>query len=179
MAKQFDYFVSFGLKHDEKALKVNSDGEYKEIPHGNPKRVVLTGKDRLKFTKVIDLADKYLLAKLSPIEYKIVSIMKMKADITTNSLEPLNNEMSLRELEKEFAEYGKDGTSRSTLKKTLDSLLKMGVYGMFNLYEYPQKYANYWILNPYISHKSKTVPIELLELFKNTEIALYCNGKLK
>ena len=117
------------------------------------------------FSKNYTRSWNYLLDVLSPIELKIAIKMSTIADMNTNSLEPLNDTTSIRELAETF------GISVNTVPKAFEKLLYHGVYATFEYTHYKNGLTKTWIFNPYISFKGKLIKSDIKELFDNTIIA--------
>lgn len=169
--KNFDYEETIKLKHDELPAKVNAQtGEVKVIER--PKNNIPKGKTLFKqtdFAKVNTKTIKFLFDKCSKLEIAIILQMVGMADFNTNSLKPLSDEMSVRDLSKEF------NISKNTVTQTFTNLFKLGVYAQFKISKGDIK--EYWILNPYVSFKGKLIEDALVANFKDTEIEKYFNNK--
>lgn len=155
------------LSDNEKLLKVNLEtGEYKEIE----KRIstIPKGKSvfKFKFTKLNqDMILKMRSQELfSMEEIGVICYMSSISEYNTNSLKPLNNDTSLRELEDYF------GINKNKIKKLLTNLYNKGVYLQLKVGEI-QGSNEYWVLNPWISWKGKLVSDSIFDHFKNTLIA--------
>lgn len=156
------------LQDDEYLAKIStSDGDVRKIEKkGNniPKGKHVHNRGA-KFTKVYEVVDRYLLDELSDTEYRVVSLMKLMSEPSTNSLKPLSNETSQRELSQEFR------ISRQMVSKIFKKLEALGVYGEFSITNTYGVRDKYWILNPYISFKGKLISDEIVNLFYKTKIA--------
>ena len=112
--------------------------------------------------KRIDGTWAFLRKKCTPKELEVVNHLVDITNYKNNSLEPLNDETSLRSLSSQF------NISTRDVKKVFNKLFKLGVYGKFEVYkEYHHKY---WVLNPYIAFSGRLVKNELVELFNGTEL---------
>ena len=118
------------------------------------------------FHKGFDFTNQFLMSKLNKTEWWILSVMISKAKPNTNSLEPLDDETSFRELELIF------NTDRRILRAALKKLFDLGVYARFSVAEVNNPCQTYWILNPYISFKGRVTRTDIIRLFDNTIIAL-------
>lgn len=120
------YNKNINLQHDELAAKVNiNTGEIKVIENKKVNSLP-TGKSRLDYENfgMINLNMLNVLNnELSNIELGIVMVMIMKAEYNTNSLAPLSNEVTVRELAEIF------GIGVNTVTKTFKKLADLGVYG--------------------------------------------------
>ncbi len=163
MKKDYEQVVK--LHHDEKAVKVNVvTGELVEIT----KRVnnIPKGKRIVKqedFTKVNNRVIPFLKKNLSHEELSIVFQMIGMAEFNTNSLKPLNNETTIKDLTEQF------GVGKNQVSKYFKRLFDLGVYAQFKIAKDGEK--EFWILNPYISFKGRTAEDSLFDNFKGTKIA--------
>ena len=161
------------LESNELPAKVNSEtGEIKTITaRGNniPDGRELHNPEG-KFTKAYEEAWDYLLDHLSDKEMVIVTRMMHMARPSSNSLEPLNDSTSINELAETFHIH------RNHVKKIFDNLMNNGVYAEFKFGAY-DGIRHYWVLNPYISFKGKTIDSGIADLFRETRIAKLCNKK--
>lgn len=160
------YKQSVTLKHNETLAKIDKEtGEITEVKNrgGNPKASYHLPK--AKFTKDYNAAMIYLSKHLTTEELGIVQRMIIRARPYTNSLNPLNDDSSLRTLAEEF----KIGKNR--VKRSLNRLFDLGVYGKFEVVESNKEYTKYWILNPYIAFNGKVIDKGIQQLFMNTDIA--------
>lgn len=153
------------LKDNEAAHVVNKEtGEYRELkkrPNNIPK-----GKSLLnyKFTKLNQSVIKKLKSQniFNMEEIGVITYMASICEYNTNSLKPLSNDSSVRELEDFF------GINKNRVKKILDNLFKRGVYLSIKIYENEEK--EYWVLNPWISWKGKLQDDSIFTHFKDTFI---------
>lgn len=165
--KKYDYEQTLKLKNEEKAMKVNIlTGEVTELTkRGNTlpfgKRLV----KQTNFSKVNIDAIPLLKDKLSNIELGIVFQMIGLAEYNTNSLKPLNNDTTVRELSERF------GVGINQVKKNFKNLFDLGVYAQLSIAR--DDGNEFWILNPYISFKGKTAEDSLFDNFQNTQITKY------
>lgn len=111
----------------------------------------------------------YLHKVLSPTQFKVASYMEMKASPFTNSLEPLSDKTSIRELAKEF------GVGVNTVKSTFNKLFEVGVYGRFEVGDAGSK-VSYWIFNPFLSFNGDKIDYSIVSLFKNTAIGKHVSN---
>ena len=163
------YTRTFKLKDNEIPAKINLEtGEIKEVRNTFPK----TPEDferwleKDKFIKRFTIIDNYLKKVLKPDEYWIVSIMSDMADPVNNSLAPLDDDTSLRDLSGCFK------INKDKIGKILDKLFILGVFARFDVYKPEKPYTKYWILNPYISCKRKYMSTEIASLFEGTTIEM-------
>ena len=165
-----DYKRTIGLNHNESAYAIDEDtGEARKIPmHGNnipADKTIFNQKG--KFHKSYELAWDYLLDHLSDKEIRIVNMMSQMARMNSNSLEPLSNTSTITEIAETFKIH------RNHVKKIFNNLLIHGVYAEFK-FGAKGKIKQYWVLNPYISFKGKTISRALVDLFRETDIACLC-----
>jgi len=160
------YQKTVSLNDHEALMKLDKrTGEIAEVKSvgGNPNASYHIS--RTKFKKVYQPAMSFLSRHLTNEELGLVYKMIEKAKPYSNSLNPFNNETSLRTLEEHF------GVSKNKVKRMLDRLFNMGVYGKFELVEENKEYTKYWILNPYIAFNGKTIDKGIQDLFSRTDIA--------
>ena len=82
------------------------------------------------------------------------------ADYNTNSLAPLSNKTTVKELSEQFH----IGINQVT--KTFEKLFSLGVYAQFKISKYGMK--EYWILSPYLSFRGKLIHDSIWQNFKGT-----------
>lgn len=160
------YETTIKLKHEEIPAKINiKTGEINEIkkrPNNIPINKELWNPG--SFAKNFTSSWNYLLDNLSDKEISIVNRMVLMARPNSNSLEPLNNQSSVEEIAEKFHIH------RNSVNKMFTSLLKHGVYAEFK-FGSKTGIKHYWVLNPYISFKGKTISKSLSDLFRETIIA--------
>lgn len=168
MAHKNDYFKEIGLKHHEVPAKV--DLETGEVTTVESKKLPLNqipfGRLETAWKKSFTPSWMFLELRCSELELKIVRLMVYISKPFTNSLEPLSDDMTIIEM----AEFFK--VDRRKLKKSLDKLFNMGVYGRFEVVDKNKGYTKYWLLNPYISFEGSLINSDIKSLFDGTEIAL-------
>ena len=150
------------LKDNEVLAKVNvEDGtttllpkRMNNIPEG---KSIFTQND---FSKVNNKAIEYLEGVLTNAELGIVTKMIRLADYNTNSLAPLSNKTTVKELSEQFH----IGINQVT--KTFEKLFNLGVYAQFKISKYGMK--EYWILSPYLSFRGKLIHDSIWQNFKGT-----------
>ena len=165
--KNTGYEQVLNLKHHEKAAKINTEtGQITELPkrmNNIPKGKRLV--NQKNFSKVNLDVIPLLKNKLSNIELGIVFQMIGLAEYNTNSLKPLNNDTTVRELSEKF------GIGINQVKKNFKNLFDLGVYAQLSIAR--EDGNEFWILNPYISFKGKTAEDSLFDNFSNTQITKY------
>lgn len=167
MENKDKYEYTYNLRHNEKPAFVNLDtGTVAVIDNKLP---VYTGatvfNQKAEFFKSFSNAWEWMYYRVTPLELKVALYLAMKATPVTNSLEPLGDDSSVRELAA--------ATDISTGKVTtvFKNLLEIGVFAKFEVVEEGKKYTRYWVLNPHLSIKSKVVKDTVVKLFENTELS--------
>jgi hypothetical protein len=159
------YRKEISLKDYETLAKIdNRTGEFIElksirnnIPEG--KKVFQS----TNFTKLNINVILILQKELSTEELGIVMIMCSMADYNSNSLCPLSNKTSVRDL----AEHFNIGINRVSI--IFRKLFNLGVYAELKIAN--SGINEYWILNPYISFKGKLINEIIDYHFSTTEIS--------
>lgn len=157
------------LEHDEQPAKINMrTGEITPVGE-DMKLKAYTGatvfNQDAKFFKGFSDAWEWLYYRLTPLELKVVMYMAMKASPVTNSLDPLGEDSSVRELSTAV------DISVGKVSIVFKKLLEIGVYGKFEVVDTAKKYTKYWVLNPHLSIKSKVVKDSVVKLFDVTELS--------
>ena len=159
------YEITTKLQDNEVLMKVNAEtGETKELKkriNNFPK-----GKSKLDYEDfgMINLKMLPILKKLlTHTEISIVVTMIMKAEYNSNSLAPLTNETSVRQLAEIF------NISPTIVNKTFDKLFDLGVYAQLKIST--SNGNEFWILNPYIYWKGKLKDDSLFIHFYDTTIS--------
>lgn len=152
------------LADNERAAKVNL--ETGEIKEQKPRLTTFPeGMSKLDYENfgMINLDMLPILQKyLTHTEISIVVSMIMRADYSTNSLAPLSNETSIRQLAEIFS------ISPTIVRKTFDKLFKLGVYGQLKIST--DSGNEFWILNPYIYWRGRLKNDSIFKHFANTDI---------
>lgn len=117
-----------------------------------------------KFSKMFTYSWKYLVKSLNSDELKVLVVMTLMAQPSTNSMPPLNEEVSMLQMEEYF------NVSRKKLPSIFKSLFEIGVFARFEVASEDEYYKKYWILNPYISFKGRLVNSDIAKLFYGTRI---------
>jgi DNA-binding MarR family transcriptional regulator len=162
------YTKEVTLGHNEIACKLNVEtGELKQVnqrPNNIPSgKEIHSPKD--EFAKVYSKVDLFLLKILTPVEYRVVSIMRSRSKMNTNSLDPLSDDSSIKELAEIL------DSNRNTITKVITRLREFGVFATFEVTNQYNQRVKCWILNPYISFKGKIISTEIIGLFDDTLIA--------
>lgn len=161
------------LNDNEQLYKVNHDtGELVEIK--DRKNNIPTGKEKFiadeLFAKSYDKAWVYMYDKLSAVEIKIALKMSTMTEFNTNSLNPLDDNTSMRGLAEFF------NISINSVKKSFKNLMDIGVYASFRYSHYKRGIVTEWIFNPYISFRGKLIESDIKTLFDNTKIGRLFNS---
>lgn len=160
------YERTIKLNHNEVAAKVNMEtGEVTEIKQ-RPNNIPYNKEswNPGPFSKRYNAAWDYLLENLSDKELTIVTRMVLMARPNSNSLEPFNDLSTVEELASKFHIH------RNSVRQMFNNLLKHGVYAEFK-FGAKNGIKHYWVLNPYIDFKGKTIDKALIDLFRETVIA--------
>ena len=161
------YEIKIKLKDNEKVwISDQETAEIKECkvrPNNIPEGKVLF-EPSAHFMKDYRNSWRFLKQVLKPIEYMAAHSLALKAKSNTNSLEPLNDETTLKELMAEL------NVSINKVKPILRVLFDLGVYGRFETAKPDVPYTKYWILNPYLTLSSKLTHSDIAELFKGTHV---------
>ena len=159
------YTTNLRLKHNEIPAKVDIDtGEVLTInrrPNNFP-----DGKSKLdydNFSIINNNMLRVLFDECNGNELKVILHMVYMSEFGNNSLKPLGDELSYRELGKIF------NIDDKTIKTILGKLKYLGVYLQLNITEVDGA-KEYWVLNPYISWKGKLKTDSLFITFANTRI---------
>lgn len=159
------YTQSVELNNNETLAKVNTEtGEVTTFQSN--KRKLPEGKSKLdydNFSIINNNMLRVLFKECSSSEIKVILHMIYLSEFNTNSLNPLNNETSHRELGKIF------DLDHKTIKTIFTHLKELGVYLQLNITEV-DGVKEYWVLNPYISWKGKLKSDSLFLTFANTKI---------
>jgi len=162
------YTTEVKLYQDEIPASLNTrTGEIKQI-HSRPNNIP-EGKEVFEpegiFRKDYTNSWNFLKKTLTPIEYKAAHTLAMLAKANTNSLQPLNDDTTLKELMEVLA------VSKNKVKPILDKLWDLGVYGRFDVKEADKPYTKYWLFNPYLSFSGKLIHSDIATLFSGTHCA--------
>ncbi len=159
------YEKTLKYKHHERPARVDMETgevkEFKDRPNNIPK-----GKRKLNYTN-FSIVNNDVLNRLSNLltteEVGVVFYMVGLSQIGTNSLKPLSNEVSIREISELFK------VSRNKVPIIINKLYELGVYLRIGVFVGEDK--DYWVLNPSISWKGKFVDDSLFLHFKGTVIS--------
>jgi hypothetical protein len=171
--KDYDYTTEVRLKNTEVAAKVDLTTGQTTIIESIKKDVQM-----IKNTNLVNFSNNHLFQRTyikawdllrtqtTDKEFRIATLLALKAKPFTNSLEPLNDDVTAEYLASEF------NTSRNDVKKVFDKLFSLGVYGKFELHETNINYKKYWIFNPFLSFNGSKIDKSILTLFENTTYKL-------
>ena len=166
------YNVTLDVAHNEQVATVNTEtGEVNVIDtkqqrktyKGDPE-VVLFEPDAL-FSKTFPVGWKWLYFNTKPVEYKVASYLALKAQPVTNSLKPLGDDMTIRDIANEL------GIGVGSVKYVIDRLFQLGVFGKFEVVNSKREHTKYWVFNPYLMFTGRYLKASVWELFKDTTIA--------
>jgi hypothetical protein len=175
------------FKHYEVPAALNPDtGELRVInprPNNLPEGKEIWNTSG-KFAKLYDKAWNYMLEVFSPLEFKIVAQMISMASINSNSLKPLNDNTTINELASTF------NIHRNSVTKLFTKLSNHGIYAEFNFHKAPNSFdpndpstfntpsieCKYWVLNPYIIFRGKTIDSALVDLFRDSKLSKYVDN---
>lgn len=165
--KNYDYIQKIELKHNEIPAKINLEtGEVTGITNKkNPNVQLIKFAFGGLFKKDFNNSWKFLLRELTPLEISAVNYLCSLAQMNTGSLEPLNDDTTLKELTIHL------NVSINRVRVVLNKLFLYGVYGRFEVYNPDKPYSKYWIINPFLSFAGDLIDQEIVNLFKNTYIA--------
>lgn len=159
------YKTELKLNHNEVPAKVNIEtGEVLTInkrPNNLPE-----GKSKLDYNNFSIINNdmlRVLFDECNSNELKVILHMVYMSEFGNNSLKPLGDELSYRELSRIF------NIDDKTIKTILTRLKYLGVYLQLNITEVDGA-KEYWVLNPYISWKGKLKNDSLFITFANTRI---------
>jgi hypothetical protein len=162
------YETSIRLKHNESpaAIDLGTGGVRPLTPRPNniPQNKEVFEPQGI-FKKDYTNSWRFLDKHLTPLEYKAAHTLAMMAKANTNSLEPLNDETTLKELMEIL------NVSINKVKPILQKLFDFGVYGKFQVKEAHIPYTKYWVFNPYLSFSGKIIGSDISNLFRNTHCA--------
>lgn len=161
------YTRNLRLKDNEAPAKINLETgeiiEVRNIFNSIPEGKELWLKNE-KFSKMFSYSWGFLVRHLKSDELKVLVIMSLMAQPSTNSMPPLNEEVSMLQMEDYF------GVDRRKLPKIFKTLFEVGVFARFEVANEDEHYKAYWILNPYISFKGKLISSDIAKLFYGTRV---------
>lgn len=152
------------LKDDEVVNIVNKNtGEERLLDgQGNPDFRVINQ----KFNKQSSAAWRLLHRQTTAAEFKVAGYMATLVNGPSNIIRPLCDELSYRQIGEIL------GVSHNRVKKMLDKLFKLGVYGRFEYYDEHEEHKKFWVFNPYLTRNGKGVLKETDSIFRGSQFAL-------
>ncbi len=164
--KNYDYIDDIKLKHNEVVTALNLEtGEVRRKNHfTNSSNLIKFDHGKL-FKKEYNNSWLFLLRELKPMEVSAVTYLISFAQMNTGSLEPLNDDTTVRDLSFKL------NISVNRVKQILKVLFLYGVYGKFEVYNPDKPFTKYWIINPFLSFSGTHIDTEIVNLFKDTYIA--------
>lgn len=165
---RYDYEKVVKLKHNQIPARIDIDtGEVKALKSRElPEKYKDTElwEPEKTFRKVYNSGWVFLQKVLTPIQLKAALYLSLKAAPYSNSLEPLSDETTYKELSE------LTGIGINQVSKTFKTLFSFGVYAKMRIVENSQE-KEYWVFNPYLSFNGRRIEKGLMDLFKNTDIA--------
>ena len=107
----------------------------------------------------------FLADNLTNTEMSVVTRMSIMLEYSTNSLNPLDDKTSVRNLSNTF------NISTKTVKNIFEKLFDLGVYLSLRYNHKTRGRVEEWIFNPYIATKGRFVNSDLLQYFNSTIIS--------
>ena len=167
------YNVNLPLKHNQVAAIIDQEtGDIEQVDivpsKTKGKRTdpdVILFEPHALFTKNFPVGWKWLYFNTKPLEYKAASYLAMKAQPVTNSLKPLGDSSTVREIANEL------NISTGKVKYLVDRLFELGVFAKFEVINANKEHTKYWVFNPYLMFTGKYLKVSVWELFKDTTIA--------
>jgi len=161
------YKQTINLNEDELAAKVNANtGEVTIVEEKEfisyPKGKQTFGKEETEWKKSFTPSWEFLETVLTDLELRVTMKLCRLAKTNTNSLEPLNDEIAIASIAKEF------NIGRNKVTPLFKKLFHYGVYAQFEAYKPDIPYTKYWILNPYLSFGGGLINSDIMLLFKGT-----------
>lgn len=163
------YEQTVRLSHTKKIVSVDIEtGDMKDIP----KRMnnIPKGKSVFNYKRFHISNDSFahtMLAQgiLTNEDLGVIMHMSSMAEMNTNSLRPLTDETTMKELAERFF------VDRRRVDKIFKKLFTLGVYMQMNYFsDSEQREVTYWVLNPYISWKGNLKTDSIFSAFADTTI---------
>lgn len=164
------YKKKLTFKNHEIPAKIDGEtGEVTEMggrPKGDPRN-----QTRVHFSNPAVFQRKYkkaweLLDSLTnDSEYVVALKLSDLSKSFSASLEPLNDETSVREISRILKR------DRRSVSKILKRLFDLGVYGKFAVTDANYDMQRYWMFNPYLSFNGTHIEESTLRLFENTRFS--------
>ena len=144
-------------------------GEITEIPTDIKKNKKNDGRvyfnNNARFKRHFENAWDLLESLTNDREYLVAIKLSKLAKSFSSSLEPLNDETSVRELSRILKR------DKRAITKILAKLYDLGVYAKFSVTDKDYKEKKYWMFNPYLSFNGTHIDEDTLILFKNTRFS--------
>lgn len=164
--KTHDYLKTIKLKHNEIPAKINLEtGEVTGINQTHGQTNLVKFDHGKQFKKEYNNSWLFLLRELKPLEVSAVSYLVSFAKMNTGSLEPLNDDMTVRDLSFNL------NISVNRVNQILKVLFLYGVYGKFEVYNPDKPFTKYWLINPHLAFAGTHIDSDILSLFKDTYVA--------
>lgn len=165
------YDATISLTDNEIPGKINKEtGEFTEaemskdnIQSGKHSDLIHFEPDAI-FAKTFPAGWNWLYSATTPLEYKVACHLANKAHPYTNSLKPLGDDVTVRELAYILQ------ISKSHAQMVIKKLFELGVFGKFEVHA-DKEYKKYWVFNPYLTFRGKYLQQTVFDLFKDTTIA--------
>lgn len=164
------YTRTIELKHNEELIKLDKEtGEITELPI--KPRTYKEDSESIRFQPNFTyqitntLAWELLRTQTTKAEFVVAHQLGLMAKAFTNSLSPLNDCSTSKELANLFK------VSVNTINSICKKLFELGVYGKFEVSEQNKEFKKYWIFNPYLSFNGKFTNKNVIGLFSNTTYA--------
>lgn len=107
-----------------------------------------------------------LREQTTPREYIVADKLACMAQAFTSSLEPLSDDLSIRDIAKELNE------NKDTIKKSIDKLFNLKVLSKFNEVDLEKQHTKYWVFNCFLSFNGDVIVDDIQDLFSDTIYAL-------
>ncbi len=159
------------FNHNEIPAKVNIEtGELIEL---NPRKNNIPNNRQVflpneNFDKVY-YASHYVWEELelllSDLELRVARKLVSYGSMNNNSLKPLSNDVTLKNLALEF------NIGKNRVKPIFNKLFNLGFYANIDVKDerYPDL-NKFWVLNPYLTFSGKTIHIGIISIFEHTPI---------
>lgn len=167
--KNYDYEKVVQLKHHEIPAKIDLDtGEITSLykPNNLPqdREQFLANEKFDKHYWASHYVWDWLETTLTDLELRVTHKLVRVAKMNTNSLEPLNDDILLADLCKEF------NIGKNKVGPMFKKLHTLGIYGKFDVVKESKPYTKYWILNPFLAFSGKFIEIGISSMFIGTTI---------
>lgn len=176
MKDRTTYSRQISLKHDEQPAKINTrTGEIVVIEDSDVSKTrnpeMETFNTEFLFQRTNTEAWRLLRTQTTDVEFRIAFELALRAKAFTNSLQPLDDSTTAKELAEEF------NLDRNIVKKLFNKLFDLGVYGRFEVSEQNKAFKKYWVFNPYLAFNGRAIDVNTKNLFANTTYAKITRAK--